>query len=63
MPHTLTPMAVPIPQFRQALYDAIDTISAFSLRNPAWDVIANKTGATANIPPFREIQWSVFRKY
>jgi hypothetical protein len=56
-------MAVPLAQFRQVLYDAIDSIAAFSLRNPAWNAIANATGAIHNIPPFKEIQWQHFRKY
>ena len=57
------PIIVPLDMFNQVMYDAVDTISAFSLRNPVWLEIANTTGAINNIPPFKEIQWDRFRKY
>jgi hypothetical protein len=45
------PLVVPFPHFNNVLRDAVDSIGAFSLLNPAWAAVAEAQGIPVAPPP------------
>lgn len=61
--HMTMPIVVPLEIFKRTLFDAIDTIGAFSLLHPEWEREWNRTGG-GRFPLERQINWKAkFRKY
>jgi hypothetical protein len=54
--HLQYPIVVPFPDLTNALRDALDSIAAFSLKNPEWAVKADFEGIPVPPPPRQAIE-------